>query len=61
MEDLRGPAVNNTIRLDVQDGDEDTNGDTENSTAGGIIVGKSMEVRHYTSASARQEADLNRS
>ena len=44
LEDLRGPAVDNTIRLDVQDGEEDTNGDTENAAARGIVTGQSIEV-----------------
>ena len=36
--------MDNTIRLDVQDGEEDTNGDTENAAARGIVTGQSIEV-----------------
>lgn len=42
LEDLRGPAVDTTIRLDVQDQEDQTN--DEDNTARGIIAGKSPDV-----------------
>jgi len=44
LEDLRGPAVDTTIRLDVQDKEDETNGDANNPTNRGIISGKTAEV-----------------
>lgn len=41
LEDLRGPAVDNTIRLDVQDQDDWL--DEEDSVARGIILGKTPD------------------
>jgi hypothetical protein len=46
LEDLRGPAVDTTIRLDVQDKEDATNGDAENPSHRGIIAGKTMEVSY---------------
>jgi hypothetical protein len=44
MEDLRGPAVDTTIRLDVQEKDDEMEGD-DGQVARGIVSGKSQEVR----------------
>jgi len=44
MEDLRGPAVDTTIRLDVQEKDDEAEGD-EGQVVRGIVSGKSQEVR----------------
>ena len=43
MEDLRGPAVDTTIRLDVQEKDDEMEGDDE-QVVRGIVSGKSQEV-----------------
>jgi len=44
MEDLRGPAVDTTIRLDVQEKDDEAEGD-DGQVVRGIVSGKSQEVR----------------
>jgi hypothetical protein len=44
MEDLRGPAVDTTIRLDVQEKDDEMERD-DGQVARGIVTGKSQEVR----------------
>ena len=43
MEDLRGPAVDTTIRLDVQEKDDEMEGD-DGQVVRGIVSGKSQEV-----------------
>ena len=43
MEDLRGPAVDTTIRLDVQEKDDEMEWDDE-QVVRGIVTGKSQEV-----------------
>jgi len=43
MEDLRGPAVDTTIRLDVQEKGDEMEGD-DGQVVRGIVSGKSQEV-----------------
>jgi len=43
IEDLRGPAVDTTIRLDVQEKDDEMEGD-DGQVVRGIVSGKSQEV-----------------
>lgn len=44
LEDLRGPAKDTTIRLDVQEKDDETAGD-DSQVARGIVSGQTQEVR----------------
>lgn len=41
--------MDNTIRLDVQENDDQMDGDDDNAQARGIISGKSVDVRLYSS------------
>lgn len=43
LEDLRGPAKDTTIRLDVQEKDDETEGD-DGQVARGIVSGQTQEV-----------------